>query len=152
MREGVNAVKSGRLRRWTPILIWGLGLAMGFVIVPDLAVRSQSGPRDIINRPPPMPTDPSSSDNYDPTMMERRLNALNRERQKEMISDTNKLLRLAMELNDEIAANNTGALTWDQLHKMAEIEKLARNVKEKMADGVGQMGPTQEAPIAMPPH
>ncbi len=152
MRERVNAVRIGRLRRWTASLIWGLGLAMGFVIVPELAVRSQSGPHDIINRPAPMPTDPSSSDNYDPTQMERRLNALNRERQKEMISDTNKLLRLAMELNDEIAANNTGTLTWDQLHKMAEIEKLARNVKEKMADGVGQMGPTPEAPIAMPPH
>lgn len=152
MREGENAVKSGWLRRCAPSLVWGLGLVMGFVIVPGLAVRSQSGPHDIINRPPPMPTDPSSSDNYDPTMMERRLNALNRERQKEMISDTNKLLRLAMELNDEIAATNTGTLTWDQLHKMAEIEKLARNVKEKMADGVGQMGPTPDTPIAMPPH
>ena len=152
MREGVNAVKSVRLRRWTPSLIWALGLAIGLIIVPGLAVRSQSGPHDIINRPPPMPTDPSSSDNYDPTMMERRLNALNRERQKEMISDTNKLLRLAMELNDEIAANNTGTLTWDQLHKMAEIEKLARNVKEKMADGVGQMGPTPDAPITIPTH
>jgi hypothetical protein len=153
MREGTSAVKRDQLRRWTPSLIWGLGLAMGFVIVPGLAARSQSGPpRDIINRPAPMPTDPTASDNYDPTMMERRLNALNRERQKEMISDTNKLLKLAMELNDEVAANNTGSLTWDQLHKMAEIEKLARNVKEKMADGVGQMGPPPDNPIAMPPH
>ncbi len=153
MREGVNAVRIGRLRRWTPSLIWGFGLAMGFVIVPGLAARSQSGPpRDIIDRPAPMPTDPSASDNYDPTMMERRLNALNRERQKEMVSDTNKLLKLAMELNDEIAANNTGTLTWDQLHKMAEIEKLARNVKEKMADGLGQMGPSLDAPITIPAH
>jgi hypothetical protein len=151
IREGANAVKIGRLRKWMPSAVWGFGLAMGFVILPGLAVRSQSGrPPDIINRPTPMPTDPASADNYDPTMMERRLNALNRERQKEMISDTNKLLKLAMELNDEIAANNTGTLTWDQLHKMAEIEKLARNVKEKMADGVGQMGPVPETPIAMP--
>jgi hypothetical protein len=152
MREGVNAVNIGRLRKRTPSLFWGLGLAMGLIIIPGLAVRSQSGPRDIINRPPPMPTDPSASDNYDPTMMERRLNALNRERQKEMISDTNKLLKLAMELNDQIAANNTGTLTWDQLHKMAEIEKLARNVKEKMADGVGQAGPSVDPPIVLPPH
>jgi hypothetical protein len=152
MREGINAVKSDRLSRWTPSLISGLGLAIGFIIAPGLVVRSQSGPRDIINRPAPMPTDPAASDNYDPTMMERRLNALNRERQKEMISDTNKLLKLTVELNDEIAANNTGTLTWDQLHKMAEIEKLARNVKEKMADGVGQIGPTPEAPISLPAH
>jgi hypothetical protein len=153
VREEVNGVKIVRLRRWTPALFWGLGLAMGCVILPGLVARSQSRPpADIINRPTPMPTDPSASDNYDPTMMERRLNALNRERQKEMISDTNKLLKLTMELNDEIAANNTGTLTWDQLHKMAEIEKLARNVKEKMANGVGQMGPTPDNPIAMPPH
>jgi len=152
MREGIKAMKSGRLSGWTPSIFWGLGLAMGFVICPSLAVRSQSGPPDIIKRPAPMPTDPAASGNYDPTMMERRLTALNRERQKELISDTNKLLKLTMELNDEIAANNTGSLTWDQLHKMAQIEKLARNVKEKMADGVGQMGPTPDAPIPFPTH
>jgi hypothetical protein len=153
MREGVNEVKIGRFRGWTTPLIWGIGLAMWPVIVPGLAVRSQAGPpRDIINRPSPMPTDPSASGDYDPTMMERRLNALNRERQKEMISDTNKLLKLAMELNDEIAANNTGSLTLDQLRKMAQIEKLARNVKEKMAEGVGQIGPSPETPITIPPH
>ncbi len=151
MREGVNAVKIGGLRRSTTALFWGFGLALGFVVVPGLAVRSQSRPPDIINRPAPMPTDPLASGNYDPTQMERRLNALNRERQKELISDTNKLLKLVMDLNDQIAANNTGTLTWDQLHKMAEIEKLARNVKEKMADGVGQMGPPLDnTPVAIP--
>jgi|GEM_PF-2151345 len=153
MREGINAMKSGRLRGWTPSLFWSFGLSIGIVIIPGLAVRSQSGPpRDIINRPTPMPTDQPATGDYDPTMMERRLTALNRERQKEMISDTNKLLKLTMELTDEIAANNTGSLTWDQLNKMAQIEKLARNVKEKMADGVGQMGPTPDAPIPFPTH
>ena len=152
MGEGINAVKIGGMRSWTSALLWGFGLALGLVIVPGLAVRSQSRPPDIINRPPPMPTDPAAAGNYDPTMMERRLSALNRERQKEMISDTNKLLKLTIELNDEIAANNTGTLTYDQLHKMAEIEKLARNVKEKMADGVGQIGPSPDNPIVLPPH
>lgn len=140
-------MKSGRWGRWTPSLCWGLGLAMVFVIVSARAVRSQSGPpRSIINRPAPMPTDPAASGDYDPTMMERRLTALNIERQKQMVSDTNKLLKLARELNDEVAENSSATLTSDQLHKIAEIEKLARSVKEKMADGTGQSSP----PIGVP--
>jgi len=143
MREAGRAVKSGRLGRWTLFLC--LGFAMVFVIAPGPAVRSQSSPRDIIDRPRPMPTDPSSSGEYDPTMIERRIRALNNERQKDMISDTNKLLKLAQELNDEITAKNAGTLTYDQLHKIAQIEKLARSVKEKMADAVGE--PTPAGPL-----
>lgn len=144
-------MKSGRVGRWTLSLYWGLGLAMVFVIASGLAVRSQSGPpRGIIDRPPPMPTDPAASGEYDPTMIERRIRGLNNERQKEMVSDTNKLLKLAQELNDEIAAKNAGTLTFDQLHKIAQIEKLARSVKEKMADGVGQPTPPVVAPSFNP--
>jgi hypothetical protein len=153
MREEGRRVKSGRFGRWTPSLCWGLGLAMAFVMLAGLAVRSQSGPpRDIINRPAPMPSDPSSAGDYDPIMMERRMTALNNERQKEMVSDTNKLLKLAKEVNDEIAARDTGGLTPDQLHKIAEIEKLARGVKDKMADGTGQTGPSVSAPVLYPNH
>ena len=43
-------------------------------------------------------------DDYDPVMMERRMRALNIERQKQMVADANKLLKLARELNDEVAA------------------------------------------------
>ncbi len=81
---------------------------------------------------------PLAGDDYDPVMMERRLRALNMERQKEMVSDTNKLLKLARELNAEAVGQKSETLTPDQLHKIAEIEKLARNVKERMASGVGQ--------------
>jgi len=97
-----------------------------------------------------MPTDPAASGEYDPTMIERRIRGLNNERQKEMVSDTNKLFKLAQELNDEIAAKNAGTLTFDQLHKIAQIEKLARSVKEKMADGVGQPTPPVVAPSFNP--
>jgi len=82
--------------------------------------------------------------------MERRTNALNVERQKEMVSDTNKLLKLARELNAEIATNNSGEWTDDQLRKVAEIEKLAKNVKDRMANGVPQPMPTNSAPMILP--
>jgi len=67
---------------------------------------------------------------------ERLLRAMNADRQKSMVADANKLLKLAKELNAEIARTNPDALTAEQLHKMAEIEKLARNVREKMSISV----------------
>lgn len=74
--------------------------------------------------------------NGDLAMEEKRLNALNTERQKNMIADTNKLLKLAAELNAEVNGKNLGQLTPDQLRKVAEIEKLAHSIREKMSTSV----------------
>jgi hypothetical protein len=63
---------------------------------------------------------------------EKRLRALNADRQKGMISDADKLLKLARQLDTEIAGNKTEGLTADELRKFATIEKLARSVKQKM--------------------
>jgi hypothetical protein len=89
-----------------------------------------------------------TSDDPDPTMLERRIRALNAERQKQIVADTDKLLKLARELNDEVAKANTGTLTGEELHKIADIEKLARSVRQRMTETVG------EAPImlAAPPQ
>ncbi len=67
---------------------------------------------------------------------EKRLRILNADRQKSLVADTNKLLKLANELNAEIAGANVESLTPAQLRKIAEIEKLAHNVKEKMSTSV----------------
>ena len=151
MRDAGRAVKSARFATWTLSLC--LALAMVFVIAPGLTVRSQSGPpRGIINRPAPMPTDPRSSGDYDPTMIERRIRGLNNERQKEMVSDTNKLLKLARELNYEVDGGGADTLTPDQLRTLATIEKLARSVKEKMSEGTGQPGPASVGPTMNYPH
>jgi len=72
----------------------------------------------------------------DAVMAERRIRALNLERQKRMVADTNKLLALAKELNDEVAAEKSGSLNAEQLHKITEIEKLARSVRERMTAGM----------------
>ena len=66
----------------------------------------------------------------------RQLKALNAERQKMMISDTVKLLKLAQELNAEIETSEGAALTPEQARKLTNIEKLARNVKRKMSESV----------------
>ncbi|MGA2672093.1 MAG: hypothetical protein ABSE99_02590 [Terracidiphilus sp.] len=67
---------------------------------------------------------------------EKRLRALNAERQKSMVADAAKLLKLAGELNSDVNGAAPGTLTPEQLRKAGEIEKLAHNVKEKMSTSV----------------
>lgn len=66
----------------------------------------------------------------------RRVRQLNVERQKEMVSDTDKLVRLIADLNADVAANHSTSFTPDQLRMLAKIEKLAKSVKEKMTNPV----------------
>jgi hypothetical protein len=72
-------------------------------------------------------TDPNNS-----AEAEKRLRMINAERQKTMVADTDKLLKLAKELNEEVTHSNSGELSAGQLRKVAEIEKLAHNVRDKM--------------------
>jgi hypothetical protein len=69
----------------------------------------------------------------DPVFLEKRLRAMNIDRHKSLVSDTDKLVKLARQLDAEIASNPSDQLTSAQLHKVTEIEKLAHNVKTKMA-------------------
>lgn len=71
---------------------------------------------------------------YDPADEQRRLQLVIVERHDSMVSDTNKLLKLAQDLNDEINRTNPESLTPAQLSKIAEIQKLAHKVKSEMAD------------------
>jgi hypothetical protein len=137
----------------------GVGLAVAVVLSLDLSGRahSQSGANGNIggimaqggvglglghSRNDPLASDDGS---LDPMMAERRMRALNAERQRQMVSDTDKLLKLAKELNSEVATTSSDSFTPDQLHKIAEIEKLARSVRERMTAGTG------EAPNMLPP-
>jgi hypothetical protein len=125
-------------------------MVLGIAFEP--AMRSQSGVPSIMNRSAQTPRDPAVSGDYDPISVERQLRALNNERQKEMVSDTNKLLSLAKELNEGLAANRSSTLTDEQLRKVAQIEKLAHSVKEKMADGTPQPTPPMQMPVPFPSH
>lgn len=63
----------------------------------------------------------------------RQLNAL---RQKTMVSDAEKLLHLAQQLNDDEATGRTTLTPGERLRMAAEIERLAREVKDKMSFAV----------------
>ncbi len=83
----------------------------------------------------------------DPFQGERQLRLLNAERQKSLVADARKLLILARELNAECGASSGSSA--EQLRKVAEIEKLAHNVKEKMSTSV-RSGPAWLSPIIIP--
>jgi hypothetical protein len=81
---------------------------------------------------------PDSSGPYEQNSPEqRRLQAINAQRQKALVSDTEKLLKLAKELNDEVASVDSSGMSDDQLRKVTEIAKLAKSVKEKMSYSAG---------------
>lgn len=145
MRQAERAFAEGRPgcvnRRLRACL--GLALVLALACVP--AGRSQAPGWNHGTQEPVRPDKPIQAgvespddDRRTTTMTESQLRELNQERQKQMVADANKLLKLARELNDEISAANRGTLTPDQLRKIAEIEKLARSVKERMTIGVGQ--------------
>ena len=74
------------------------------------------------------------------TEQQKRLRELNAARQKALVSDTEKLLKLARELKDEIGGASSDQLTATEVNKLAEIEKLARGIKSKMSYPT-QLGP-----------
>ncbi len=56
----------------------------------------------------------------------------NLERQAALKADTDKLLKLAIELKASVDKSNENTLSIDVLKKAEEIEKLAHSVKDKM--------------------
>jgi hypothetical protein len=56
----------------------------------------------------------------------------NLQRQALLKADTDKLLKLAVELKDSVDKSNENVLSLDVMKKAEEIEKLARSVKDKM--------------------
>lgn len=91
----------------------------------------------------------TSDEPEQPSLAARQLRAMNVDRQKTIVSDTDKLLKLAQELNSEIETTPENELTPMQVRKIADIERLAKNVKQKMSISlVG--GPTFHDPIPTP--
>jgi hypothetical protein len=115
--------------------------ALWLALLPALPGSGQNSPQQ-----PPLPNagQPSQHSNrmvlpdLDQTMPsgafadERRVRLFYAALHKSMVADADKLLKLASELNAETSRPDFGSLTPAQLRKVAEIEKLAHSVKEKM--------------------
>jgi len=81
---------------------------------------------------------------------ERRLQYLNAERQKSMVAETNRLVKLAADLNAQINSGEHTQLTLDQARQLAEIEKLAHRIRDRMSTSVRQAPSMLSGPPMFP--
>lgn len=88
----------------------------------------------------------------DPVEQARRDRAHRADIRQTVESDTQKLVKLAQELDDEISRTSPNALTPAQLKKVAEIEKLAHKVQAKMTEFQRGGGISQPLPIPINPQ
>lgn len=86
----------------------------------------------------PVPPGGSSTDPMErpmgppPGFAERQAKARNDERQKRLVSDTDKLLELATQLHTDVGKTDRNVLSLDVIKRADEIERLAHAVKERM--------------------
>jgi len=76
---------------------------------------------------PPNPADPMQRQ-----QQQRMEKARNVDRQKQLERDMDKLFELAKQLKEEVNKSNKDTLSVDVVKKAAEIEKLAKSVKDRM--------------------
>jgi len=83
-------------------------------------------------------------------MQDRMTREANKRRQQDIHDDTYKLFQLATELKAAVDKSNENLLSLDVVRKADEVEKLAKKVKEKMREAVGQ--PLKVEPIPKTPY
>lgn len=113
-----------------------VGFCAGAILL--LALHGYDASAQIVNPDTP---DASQSGNQrekdtdSPWMVQQKKDLAKRRnvaRQQDIQKDTDKLLELATELKQYVDKTNENILSMDVIKKADEIEKLARNVKDKM--------------------
>jgi hypothetical protein len=109
------------------------------VLIAIFPLQTPSRPPVSQTPDPPAPADPqyASQRNHQPDPVEveaekRQLKAWNKARQEAIRKDTDRLYQLATELKQYVDKTNENILSVDVIKKAEEVEKLAKNVKEKM--------------------
>jgi hypothetical protein len=120
-------------------LRWGAGVCGAFLLAGSWAgvhtiSATQLQPQQMptIPSPPGFGEPPNPADPMQHQQQQRMEKARNVDRQKQLEQDTDKLLALAKELKEEVGKSNKNTLSIDVVKKAAEIEKLAKSVKDRM--------------------
>jgi hypothetical protein len=88
---------------------------------------------EFLNRPPDLGDQERMRQEH---LDQQNYNAANALRQKQVADESAKLLKLANDLKTEMDATDKDTVSKNTLHKAEEIEKLARNIKQKMSISV----------------
>jgi hypothetical protein len=110
-------------------MAWTLSLCLLFAI-PGKAQNTPPNPR----APGRIESPPATADADESRERQARdlAKKANQSRQALLKADTDKLLKLAVELKDYVDKSNESVLSLDVVKKAEEIEKLAHSVKDKM--------------------
>jgi hypothetical protein len=161
----MEGIANKAIRCWRQgILIAGVLLACCILLGDVRGAGAQSTRNGSTQIPPPViggprmdPLDmpPVYGGNEDPLKVkaeERRLAALSAERQKTLVADTNRLVKLAADLNAQVNSENHSQLTPDEARQLAEIEKLAHSIRDRMSATFNSpsTGAGMDGPVFMP--
>ena len=104
------------------------------ISVPAQQNHTPSGPPPALNQSPPRvdPRESGGPDQAQERLTREMAKKANVQRQAALKADTDRLLKLAVELKDSVDKSNENLLSVDVLKKAEEIEKLAHSVKDKM--------------------
>jgi hypothetical protein len=143
----MNTATSNVLKSSARQYVCAVALMLGLVTLFSLPSCGQASPTNngaqLPRRIPPpreIEQQPMESMGTTPVFYEKRLQMLNAAQHQAMVADTDRLLKLVADLNSQINSSNSSALTPDQLRMVADIEKLAHSVKDKMRMSVRSAG------------
>ena len=126
-------------------------LVLPAILLAGWCVRAQAQSSGSASVPPSIfgddPFEPANHRPPDPFVMQslrKRERALNVERQKLIVADTNRLVKMVSDLNAGINSRQPSQLTADQMQLLAEIEKLAHTIRDKMSNPIRLPVPNAE--------
>jgi hypothetical protein len=109
-----------------------LSLCTFLCVAPNASAQRQStSPAPPVRGDPSLPPITNADDAQERLTAEMAKKAA-KERAAALKSDTDKLLKLSVELKQSVDKSDENVLSLDVIKKAEEIEKLARSVKEKM--------------------
>jgi hypothetical protein len=148
---------AGRIRDgvW-PVLVLTLFSAFSCGLAMAQQSSEQSGTGHLSNNPlrldrrdgGPVVDDPETE--TDPVLEQKQLREMNAKLHKSIVSNTDKLQKMVMELNAEISGTNPASLTPEQLIKVAAIEKLAHILRNEMSSPIKEPPPSIDLAKPLP--
>jgi hypothetical protein len=116
-----------------PRIAWAFSLCLLFAISSNAQIPSprQGGPPAPAGRGESSPTTGDGDENQERLARDMAKKA-NQSRQALLKAETDRLLKLAVELKDSVDKSSENVLSLDVVKKAEEIEKLAHSVKDKM--------------------
>jgi hypothetical protein len=132
----MGLIFNNKWRMAAMLLSLGLGASILFSTVRPTALAAQMSmgqlpppgtPPDGSSIRPGQPPDPMQQEILQKMVLQRNI-----ARQQQLVKDTDKLLALATELKTDVDKTNKNVLSIDVIKKAEEIEKLAKNVKDRM--------------------